>query len=84
MESFDLFNIKSVNGEFLNVIDLKMDHLNLINYQIEFLFKEVPVLNFLLLLFNLYTVFSRLLTIFCFLDLLMLYSILYYFLKTFN
>jgi len=60
LEMFDLFSTKSENGEVLKTDYSKMDHLNLKSYQIKFLFEEVLVLNFLLLLFIPCTIFYRL------------------------
>jgi hypothetical protein len=60
LEMFDLFSTKSENGEVLKTDYSKMDHLNLKSNQIKFLFEEVLVLNFLLLLFIPCTIFYRL------------------------
>jgi len=60
LEMYDLFSTKSENGEVLKTDYSKMDHLNFKNYQIEFLFEEALILNFLLLLFIPCTIFYRL------------------------
>ena len=84
METFDLFDTKNGSDEVLMVASLKMDHLYFKINQIEIQFKEAPKSNFLLLLFDLYTIFFLLYIIFYFVNVLMLYLILCCFLRTFN
>jgi len=84
METFDFFDTKNGSDEVSMVASLKMDHPNFEISQIEFQFKEAPISNFLLLLFDLCTIFYLLLIIFYFVNLWMLYLILCCFLRTFN